>query len=178
MCISWYLRGYLFFWMKKNHRTLPQCGISYIINLQGETMRILFTLIIAVLCIFFTGSQSTAHDKNHPCHQPETVSQIAGQQGSVHPCCKAMVKSSSTHSIAKAPFGLCCDCSSCEAISPLLIASRTTSSSTVADCDLIHREHLYEQLMLRILGEHSIDIPPPPLLSASAKFIQHCAFLI
>ena len=153
---------------------LPQCGRWYIIHGTGETMRILFSFLIAFLFMVLVADESPAQMMQHPCQEKY----MGGTMKMANCSClhDLEVVSAEWGPGVYAGVNHCSQpaCSGLFAIKDVGLSSTLFSFGLM---DMVPNTSFSQPPLLSILGTHRTGVPPPRLPSAPA-YLRNCSFLI
>jgi hypothetical protein len=149
-------------------------------SVQGDTMRIFYSIIIALLLSLSTAGFSSAQMTDGCCQdeRAESVMHMTTCQ-----CAYAAISETANKAIPAdvtedMPGGVdCCTPAACRgALLPSKVAL-CSSVSPVVFLALVQTASFYQPMPATLLGAHRTGLPPPPL-QFPPVYIQHCSLLI
>lgn len=153
---------------------MPHCGNCYIIPAQGETMRILFSFIIAFLFMFLAADISSAQMIEHSCHEE----QMSGTMDMEKCRCLHTNRLWSTGAGSdQLEEQACCQPETCKGS---LIPKDVALSSTVTSelyFGMVQNPFLSQSTSPIRRGLHHSGLSPPHFFSPPV-YIRHCSLLI
>lgn len=153
---------------------LPHCGRWYIIHGTGETMRILFSFLIAFLFTILVADESPAQMMQHPCQEKH----MGGTMKMVNCSCLHDLEVVSAEWGPGVSAGVNhCSQPACGGSFTVKDVGLSSTLSSFGLIGMVTNTSFSQPLLLSILGTHRTGVPPPRLPSAPA-YLRNCSFLI
>lgn len=150
------------------------CVVQF--SAQGETMRIFFSFIIAVLLTVFAEGVSYARMTGEPCHEQE---QALVEDVEKCVCCSlaSMYMPGHGASVDRIAGAGCCPSQTCKKSVFLKDVACSVSASPTVSGGKMLTQFPVQQIPLRTHRVVSNGLPPPRWPSAPV-YIQNCSYLI